>query len=76
MQKFGLETLKKILLDLRDGQEVNKAIAARTVPLPELEKQFAAYARSRADALAPGLTWKSPRRAAKVDQPPSAKPRR
>jgi len=60
VQKFGLETLKTILLDLRDGQDVNKAIAARTVPLPDLEKQFAAFVRSRADALAPGLDLEKP----------------
>jgi tetratricopeptide (TPR) repeat protein len=60
VQKFGLETLTNILLDLRDGQDVNKAIAARTVPLPDLEEQFAAFVRSRADALAPGLDLERP----------------
>jgi len=60
VQKYGLETLKNILIDLRDGQNVNKAIAARTVPLPELEKQFAAFVRSRADALAPGVDLDKP----------------
>ena len=60
VQKFGLETLKNILLDLRDGQDVNKSIAARTVPLPDLEEQFAAFVRSRADALAPGLDLERP----------------
>jgi tetratricopeptide (TPR) repeat protein len=60
VEKFGLEALKKILLDLRDGEDVNKAIAARTVPLADLEKQFAAFVRSRADALAPGVDLQKP----------------
>jgi len=60
VQTFGLETLKNILLDLRDGRNVNQALAARTVPLPDLEKQFAAFVRSRADALAPGLDLEKP----------------
>jgi tetratricopeptide (TPR) repeat protein len=37
MQQFGLETVKQILLHLRNGQEINQAIAARTLPLAELE---------------------------------------
>jgi tetratricopeptide (TPR) repeat protein len=62
VQQFGLETLKKILLDLRDGQEINKAIAAHTIALPELEKKFAAFVRERAENLAPG---------ADLDKPPA-----
>jgi tetratricopeptide (TPR) repeat protein len=60
VQKYGLDALKQILLDLRDGQEINKAIAARTVPLPALEKQFAAFVRARADNLAPGSDLEKP----------------
>jgi tetratricopeptide (TPR) repeat protein len=60
VDKYGLETLKNILLDLRDGKDVNTAIAARTVPLPDLEKQFADFVRSRADALAPGVDLEKP----------------
>jgi hypothetical protein len=53
VQRHGLETLKTILHDLRDGEEINKAIAAHTAPLPELESQFADFAREKASALAP-----------------------
>ena len=56
----GLETLKAILRDLGGGQEINRAIAARTVPLPELEKQFTAFARAQAGALAPGADLAKP----------------
>jgi hypothetical protein len=60
VQQYGLETLKQILLDLRDGQDINKAIAARTVPLPELEKKFADFARARAENLAPNADLEKP----------------
>ncbi len=63
VQQFGIETLKQILLDLRNGQEINKAIATRTVPLAKLEKQFADYVRARAENLAPG---------ADLDKPPAS----
>jgi len=61
-QRFGLEALKSILRDLREGQEINPAIAKRTLPLAELEKQFTAFVRARAENLAPG---------ADLDQPPT-----
>jgi tetratricopeptide (TPR) repeat protein len=63
MQQFGLETVKQILLHLRNGQEINQAIAARTMPLAELEKQFAAFVSARAENLAPGID---------LDKPPAA----
>jgi len=60
VQQFGLEALKGILHDLRDGKELNQAIATRTVPLADLEKQFAGFVRSRAEALAPGVDLEKP----------------
>jgi tetratricopeptide (TPR) repeat protein len=56
----GLETLKAILQDLRDGQEINQAITAHTLPLAELERQFTAFARAQAGALAPGADLEKP----------------
>ena len=58
--RFGIDKLKQILGDLRDGQEANHAIAARTLPLPELEKQFAAFVRDQAEKLAPGADLEKP----------------
>ena len=49
-----------MLRDLGAGADINQAIAAHTEPMPELEKEFAAYARKRADELAPGLDWRRP----------------
>jgi tetratricopeptide (TPR) repeat protein len=59
-REHGLDTLKAILQDLRDGQEINHAITAHTVPLAELEKQFTAFARAQANALAPGADLEKP----------------
>jgi tetratricopeptide (TPR) repeat protein len=60
VQQHSLQTLKGILEDLRDGQEINHAISARTVPMRELEKQFDAFARAQASALAPGADLEKP----------------
>jgi tetratricopeptide (TPR) repeat protein len=60
VQKFGFDTLKKILTDLHDGAEINQAIIARTDSLPEVEKQFDAFARDLAKNLAPGTDLEKP----------------
>jgi tetratricopeptide (TPR) repeat protein len=59
-REHGMETLKVILQDLRNGQEINRAITAHTVPLAELENQFDAFARAQARALAPGADLEKP----------------
>jgi len=56
-----MESLKKILRDLGEGVEVNKAIETNTAPMEQLEKDFAAFAKERAEKLAPGLGWKKPK---------------
>ncbi|HUD45241.1 MAG TPA: tetratricopeptide repeat protein [Candidatus Baltobacteraceae bacterium] len=60
VQQYGLDTLKAILGDLRDGSEINHAIAAHTAPLPDLEKRFAAFARDKALNLAPEADLQKP----------------
>jgi tetratricopeptide (TPR) repeat protein len=59
-RQYGLDTLKAILRDLRDGAEINHAIAAHTAPMPELESRFAAFARDKAENLAPGADLGKP----------------
>jgi hypothetical protein len=59
-QKYGLDTVKQILTDLGAGRDVNDAIAAHSLPLPKLEKEFATFARERADQLAPGVDLEKP----------------
>lgn len=58
--RFGLESLKKILADLGEGTEINAAITKHTAPLETLEKDFLAFARERAETLAPGLDFEKP----------------
>ena len=55
--RYGVEKLRGILTDLRDGTEINAALAKQTVPLEQLEEEFAAYAKAQADQLAPNLDW-------------------
>ncbi|MBL9202779.1 MAG: tetratricopeptide repeat protein [Opitutaceae bacterium] len=58
--RFGLEKIRAILGELRNGTEINTAIARHTVEMEEFEKEFAAYARERAEKLAPGMDWTKP----------------
>ncbi len=58
--RHGLDKLRSVLLDLREGTEINVALAQHTVALDKLEKDFAAYAQERAEQLAPGLHWDRP----------------
>ena len=60
VQRFGLEQLKAILRDLGQGMEINDTIEKHTAAIDELEEQFAAFARERAEKLAPGLDFEKP----------------
>jgi tetratricopeptide (TPR) repeat protein len=60
VKRFGFESLKSILRDLGRGVEINQAIAGRTAPMDKVEKEFAAFARERAEKLAPGLDFSKP----------------
>lgn len=60
VEKFGVAKLRAILLDLRNGVEINSALARNTVPLETLESDFKDYAHAQAKALAPGLDWEKP----------------
>jgi tetratricopeptide (TPR) repeat protein len=58
--KFGFASLQGILRDLANGTEINDAIAKHTAPMKQIETEFAAFAKARAEALAPELDWKKP----------------
>ena len=60
IQRFGLDHLKALLSDLADGLEINEAIEKHSLPMKEMEREFAAFARERALAMAPGLDWQKP----------------
>lgn len=71
VDKFGFEALLGILHDLGDGKSINQAIAARTAPLAQIEKEFEEFAGQRAEQLGAGLEWKRPEQLA---APPSGDP--
>lgn len=68
VQRFGLEPLKAILSDLGEGAEVNHAIEQHTAPMATLEQEFAAFARQRAQSLAPGLDFEKPELAEQTEE--------
>lgn len=72
VDRFGIDKLRAILGDLREGSFINTALERHTVPMDRLEKDFAAFAREKARALAPGLSWDQPRR--RPGQAPPAAP--
>jgi tetratricopeptide (TPR) repeat protein len=58
--KFGFTSLQSILRDLAKGVEINDAISKHTAPMEQVEKEFAAFAKAKAEALGPELDWKKP----------------
>lgn len=60
IERFGLDAVKAILADLGDGHEINATLTRHTVPLAQIEQQFAAFARKRAEGLAPDVDWEQP----------------
>jgi len=60
VENFGFDSIQKILRDLGEGIEINAAIESHTAVMDELEEDFAAFARERAEALAPGLDFAKP----------------
>ena len=61
IERFGMEALRKLLVDLGDGMEINEALIRHTEPLGRLDADFAKFARRRADELAPRGTWEKPK---------------
>ena len=57
VENYGLETLKRILLDLSVGMPINESLQRYTGSLKLLDQEFENYARARAKSLAPGLDF-------------------
>lgn len=72
IRRHGIDALKAVLNDLRNGTGINAALAARTAPMPELEKGFKEFAVDVAKGLAPGLDWSEPPKP-KPDEDPAGK---
>jgi tetratricopeptide (TPR) repeat protein len=62
VERAGLASLRAILAGLAKGQEINAALANHAGPLDKMEKDFEAFARKRAESLAPGVDWEEPAR--------------
>jgi len=60
VNQYGFASLQAILRDLGSGVDINDAIAKHTAPMKQVEKEFAAFAKAKAEALGPGLDWKKP----------------
>ncbi len=60
VEKYGLATLKRILVDLGVGMPINESLRRYTGSLEALDEEFADYARQRAKELAPGIDWQQP----------------
>ena len=60
IERFGFDSIKAILADLSEGKEVNEAISKHTAPMKQIEEQFEAFARKRAEDLAPDMDWEQP----------------
>ncbi len=57
VERFGIDAMRSILADLSAGKPIGKALAARTLPLAELETSFLEYAKKIATAYGPDLEW-------------------
>ena len=60
IETHGLEKLRAVLRTLRDGDDINRALAKHIAPLDEIETKFVAHARDFAGKLGPELNWEKP----------------
>jgi len=60
IQRHGIDAIRKILADLKTGTFINDALARHTTAMDALEKEFATFAKTKAESLGPGLDWEKP----------------
>jgi tetratricopeptide (TPR) repeat protein len=60
VEKQGLETLKRVLVDLGAGMAINESLARYGGSLDALDASFAEYARQQAKDFAPKADWSAP----------------
>lgn len=60
VEQHGLDTVQRILDDLGNGLAINEALSRHVEPLEALDADFAAFARQRAEGMAPNADWAEP----------------
>lgn len=60
VERYGMETLQRILVDLGAGMSINDALHRYTGSIDALDTEFAEYAREKARQLAPDVDWEKP----------------
>lgn len=60
VQRFGIDSLKAILRDLGQGDGIHQALEKHTAEISKLDEDFEAFARQRAEKLAPALDFEKP----------------
>lgn len=60
IEKYGLKTLQRVLVDLGVGMPINESLGRYTGSIEALDKEFAAFAKQRAEAMAPKADWTEP----------------
>ncbi|HUG69815.1 MAG TPA: tetratricopeptide repeat protein [Pirellulaceae bacterium] len=60
VERYGMETLQRILVDLGAGISINDALQRYTGSIEALDSEFAEYAREQARQLAPDVDWDKP----------------
>ncbi len=66
VQEFGIESVLKVLEDLSYGTPINDSLRRHAAPVDFIDKKFAEFAKTRAEAFAPKGNWDE------VDAPPGA----
>ncbi len=59
IEVHGLEKLRQVLLDLRDGLPMNVAFERRIAPVEQLDEEFKEYAKETARQFGPRLDWQT-----------------
>jgi tetratricopeptide (TPR) repeat protein len=60
IERWGIDQLKKVLIDLGRGLDMNAALARHYLPIEKLDAEFAAHARALARKVGPKLDWARP----------------
>ncbi|MCI0357519.1 MAG: tetratricopeptide repeat protein [Planctomycetaceae bacterium] len=60
IEKYGIATLKRVLVDLGVGMPINDSLGRYAGSIGALDAEFAKYARDKASAMAPGADWSEP----------------